>query len=345
MRRSISLTVAVLVGGLLMSSCGGDSGSEGAGLHVTSEVVSHKSTKDMLVFAPDAEGRWPVIVAFHGIGGTGQDMAEIATRLAREGSVVFAPTYGTDITTQEGIDRAAVDAECGYRFARSIAAEYGGDLGQPVTFVGWSLGASAALAIGLTEEVDPTGEFVSCFGQVPRPDIIVAISGCHYEGGQLDFVDTEAWGTRRPISSSSPARRTPTALRGRPGTPLARCGWVRRQSPDARRGGPFRPGLPRPSGRPVRGGERSCGGAVRRGDPGCHRRQAAPDLIGPFAPGASAELSSAGNHPEVRPPKVALRDLDTQRFHDALDRPTVPPRAACLFTSVLRRESPSRRGG
>jgi dienelactone hydrolase len=196
MRRSISLTVAVLVGGLLMSSCGGDSGSEGAGLHVTSEVVSHKATKDMLVFAPDAEGRWPVIVAFHGIGGTGQDMAEIATRLAREGSVVFAPTFGTDITTQKGIDRAAVDAECGYRFARSIAAEYGGDLGQPVTFVGWSLGASAALAIGLTEGIDPTGEFVSCFSQVPRPDIIVAISGCHYEGGQLDFVDTEAWGNK-----------------------------------------------------------------------------------------------------------------------------------------------------
>jgi predicted esterase len=31
---------------------------------------------------------------------------------------------------------------------------------------------------------------------VPRPDIIVAISGCHYEGGQLDLVDTEAWGNK-----------------------------------------------------------------------------------------------------------------------------------------------------
>jgi len=195
MRRSICLTVAVLVGGLLLSSCARDSGSEDAGFHVTSKVVSHEATKDMLVFAPDAEGRWPVIVAFHGIGGTGQDMAEIATRLAREGSVVFAPTYGTDITTREGIDRAAVDAECGYRFARSIAAEYGGDLDQPVTFVGWSLGASAALGIGLTEEIDPTGEFVSCFGQVPRPDIIVAI-GLPLRGGQLDLVDTEAWGNK-----------------------------------------------------------------------------------------------------------------------------------------------------
>jgi dienelactone hydrolase len=195
MRRSISLAAAVLVGGLLLSSCE-DSGSEDVGFPVTSEVVSHEATKEMLVFAPDAEGSWPVIVAFHGVGGTPEDMAEIATRLAREGNVVFAPTYGTDITTQEGVDQAGTDAECGYRLARSIAADYGGDLTQPVTFVGWSLGASAALAIGLTEEIDPSGKFVSCFGQVPRPDIIVAISGCHYEGGQLDLVDTEAWGNK-----------------------------------------------------------------------------------------------------------------------------------------------------
>ena len=86
MRRSISLAVAVLVGGLLLSSCGSGSGSEDDGFHVTSEVVSHAATKDMLVFAPDAEGRWPVIVAFHGVGGTPEDMAEIATRLAREGT-------------------------------------------------------------------------------------------------------------------------------------------------------------------------------------------------------------------------------------------------------------------
>lgn len=69
MRRLFPLATAVLVGGLLLSSCGG-SGSEDGGYQVTSEVVSHEATKDMLVFAPDAEGSWPVIVAFHGIGGT-----------------------------------------------------------------------------------------------------------------------------------------------------------------------------------------------------------------------------------------------------------------------------------
>jgi hypothetical protein len=82
--RSVSLAVAVLVSGLLLSSCG-DSGSGDGGFRVTSEVVSHEGAKDMLVFAPDAQGRWPVIVAFHGVGGSPDDMAEMATRLAGEG--------------------------------------------------------------------------------------------------------------------------------------------------------------------------------------------------------------------------------------------------------------------
>lgn len=136
---------------------------------------------------------------------------------------MFAPNYGTDITTWEGVNQAATGAECAYRLARSIASEYGGDLQQPVTFVGWSFGASTALGIGLTEEIDPSGEIVSCFDQVPRPDIVVGISGCHYEGGQVDLVDTSSWGgTRRLTSSCSPATRTPPALHGRRRTPRPR---------------------------------------------------------------------------------------------------------------------------
>lgn len=190
MRRAALFAAAILAVSLVAVSCGDGGGT----YEVTSEVVSNETTQDMLVFSPEAEGPWPVIVAFHGVDGTAQDMAEIATRMAGEGAVVFAPTYRTDLTTDAGVLQAAVDVECGYRFARSLAAEHGGDLDLPVTFVGWSLGASAALAIGMTEEIDPSGELVSCFGPVPRPDIVVAISGCHYEGGQLDLVDTAAWG-------------------------------------------------------------------------------------------------------------------------------------------------------
>lgn len=197
MRRKAHLAAA-LVGTLIVAAaCSGD-GSEERPLEVTSEIVSHETTQDVLVVAPDGEGSWPVVVALHGIDGRAEDMAEVATRLAAEGAVVFAPSYRTDLSTQEGVDQAARDIECGYRFARSIAADHGGDLDEPVSFVGWSLGASAAVVLGLMEEVDPSGEVVDCFGQVPRPDVVVAISGCYYEyeGEPADLIDVAALGNR-----------------------------------------------------------------------------------------------------------------------------------------------------
>jgi dienelactone hydrolase len=197
MRRAIPLAVAVLVAATVLAGCQ-DNTSENARSDVTTAVVSDETTQDILVFAPDAEGSWPVVVALHGVGGTGKDMAEIATRLAREGVVVFAPTYRSDLSTQKGLVDTVNDVECGYRFIRSIAAEYGGDLDQPVTFVGWSLGATAALGIGLTENVDPTGKYVSCFSNAPRPDVIVAISGCYFEfeGVQQSYFDVSEWGNK-----------------------------------------------------------------------------------------------------------------------------------------------------
>ena len=191
MRRTIVfLSTAVLV----LASCGKDSSN--AGFEVTSEVVSDATTQDVLVVAPDAQGSWPVVLALHGVDGSGGDMGEIATRLGQEGTVVFAPTYRTDIGTQRGIVQAVRDIECGYRFARSIAADYAGDLDQPVTFVGWSLGATGVLALGLTQEIDPSGKHISCFSNVPRPDVIVAISGCYYEyaGAPVSTFDPSGWG-------------------------------------------------------------------------------------------------------------------------------------------------------
>jgi dienelactone hydrolase len=197
MRRAIPLAVAVLVGATVLAGCQ-DNTSENARSDVTTAVVSDETTQDILVFAPEAEGSWPVVVALHGVGGTGKDMAEIATRLAREGVVVFAPTYRSDLSTQKGLIDTVNDVECGYRFIRSIAAEYGGDLDQPVTFVGWSLGATAALGIGLTQNIDPTGKYVSCFSNAPRPDAIVAISGCYFEfeGVKQSYFDVSGWGNK-----------------------------------------------------------------------------------------------------------------------------------------------------
>jgi dienelactone hydrolase len=164
---------------LFVTACGGG-GSED-GYEVRSSVVSHETTQDILVFEPDAEGSWPVVLAFHGLDGNAEQMAEMGQRLAASGHVAFAPNIRTDMGSQQGIVNAAQDAECGYRYARSIAADHGGDIDQPVTFLGWSLGAVIALQAGLDEEIDPTGQYISCFAEVPRPDVIVAVSGCYYE--------------------------------------------------------------------------------------------------------------------------------------------------------------------
>lgn len=164
---------------------------------VRSDVATHPSTRDMLVFSPDGAGPWPVAFAFHGIGGNGVDMAEFGRALAARGHVVFVPTYRSDLSSSEGLADLIRDGECAYRLGRSIAGDYGGDLDQPVTWAGWSLGATLALA-GLSEDVTlPTGEALGCFEEVPRPEVIVAISGCHYEfeGRETGF-DPSGWGNK-----------------------------------------------------------------------------------------------------------------------------------------------------
>jgi dienelactone hydrolase len=170
-------------------------GSGEATYDVVSEVVGDAATQEILVFAPDADGMWPVVMALHGLGGKGEDMAEMANRLAETGLVVFAPTYRSDMTTAEGVTKMANDSECAYRYAIDAAGDYGGDLGQPLSVVGWSLGASIALEGGLSGD-DP---LVACSEEVPAPDVVVAISGCHYEfrGNPTSFFDPSRWGNKQ----------------------------------------------------------------------------------------------------------------------------------------------------
>ena len=151
------------------------------------------------MFTPEAKGSWPVVFALHGVGGSGQDMAELGTRLATEGAVVF--TQPTAPTSRRRMALSKRRATTSVRTAsRSTAAEHGGDLSEPVTFVGWSLGASFAVAGGLTEQIDPTGQYLNCFGEVARADVIVTINGCYfeYQGNKVTTptFDTSEWGNK-----------------------------------------------------------------------------------------------------------------------------------------------------
>ena len=162
---------------LLAAGCGGGDARSGR-LPVTSQVVSDATTQDIHVFAPQAKGTWPIVVALHGVGGSGQDMGELATRLAKGGTVVFAPTYRSNLTTGDGFNQATRDIACGYRLARTTAAQHGGDLAQPVTAAGWSLGADFAVLGGLSPGPSPDDP---CAVDKALPEIVVGISGCYYE--------------------------------------------------------------------------------------------------------------------------------------------------------------------
>jgi dienelactone hydrolase len=184
--------VIVLVFGMLLAGCGG-AASEVEDIQVASETVSDETTQEIFVAAPETSGSWPVVVLLHGTGGTGPGMAGFANALAARGLVVFAPTYRSDMSTAQGVSELQSDLTCAYRYVVSHAGEFGGDLDQPLTFVGHSLGASLVLEGGLTNESSPT----ACGAEVPLAQIVVAISGCHYQFEDARFgFDPSGWGNK-----------------------------------------------------------------------------------------------------------------------------------------------------
>jgi acetyl esterase/lipase len=117
------------------------------------------------------------VFTYHGQGGTGDGLAATAENLASQGLLVFSPSYRS--TEPQYIEQ---DLECAYRYGLSIAEEYGGDLDQPITTLGHSFGAQMSVLGGLTEAVyGPGGTYDGCFDGAPRPDVIVAVTGCFYE--------------------------------------------------------------------------------------------------------------------------------------------------------------------
>ena len=156
---------------------------------VVTDTIEHELTTAIHVWAPDAAGAYPIAFALHGTGvDFGRDWDVIGSALAREGIVTFAPDYHASDWKTGDLERVTREAECGYRYARQVADRYGGNLDEPVIFMGHSIGGTYALTGGLgIDRFGPSGDFDECFEGVPRPELIVPISGCHVQAAGMTF--------------------------------------------------------------------------------------------------------------------------------------------------------------
>ncbi len=152
---------------------------------VMTEGVSGPDIGNITVWAPDADGEWPVVLLLAGWSGIGWHYTLTAERLAGEGVVVFAPDYRSHDIMADWRNTYR-DVECAYRHMRTVAGDFGGDLTRPVTVVGHSIGAMVSLGLALDESgFSRDGPFDRCPAEeeVPRPDRVVALSGSYYESG------------------------------------------------------------------------------------------------------------------------------------------------------------------
>jgi pimeloyl-ACP methyl ester carboxylesterase len=191
------LTVIALVLVLLVAASCGSAGDAVPRYDVATSVVSHEATQDITVWAPEAEGSWPVVYAVHGFGADRSRWDVTGPELASRGLVDFA----TDYRSKEP-QFLEQDIECGWRYAASISDSYGGDLEQPITFVGHSMGATMVFVAGLNEAAyGPGGTYDECLTAAPMPDVIVPISGCLYEFGDVrtDFASRVSTMSNRDV--------------------------------------------------------------------------------------------------------------------------------------------------
>jgi predicted esterase len=133
-------------------------------VEVTSDLVYHQgddrfnNAEGLVdVVAPTTRGPWPVVVAVH-IHNMGRlSMLPMARDIADRGRVVFVPGWG--LPDPRWLEENSLEAEfdlwvrevgCAVVFAKSHAAEYGGDPDH-ITLFGHFAGANAALMAGLAE--------------------------------------------------------------------------------------------------------------------------------------------------------------------------------------------------
>jgi acetyl esterase/lipase len=150
--------------------------------------VSYERTSEVLapgildVYAPAAEGTWPVVVMLHGTPSdvSKEFLAEHAIRVARLGFVVFDAAWGHQRGAFADLDPLAYatattsQAACAIAFARARAADYGGDPSALIVF-----GHSGGAAMGSVAAFGGSRPSEGCLGgsEVGMVDALVTWEG------------------------------------------------------------------------------------------------------------------------------------------------------------------------
>ena len=104
------------------------------------------------VYAPgapqDAAAAHPVVVFAHGFGQTKAAMVTVSRELARQGAVVFTPSWPTDPSSAASWREMTEVMACAVRFARANAPAYGGDPDN-LTLAGFSMGGGVGAFVAL----------------------------------------------------------------------------------------------------------------------------------------------------------------------------------------------------
>lgn len=162
---------------------------------VRTNDVEYADTYTLDVYAPEAIGPWPVIVAVHGLGQAKRDMGLLSKELAADGAVVYNIKANMFAPFIEGIRQVA----CAVRFARATAAEHGGDP-RRITLVGNSSGAHTGAVVAMAGD-EFAGNCVATDGSA-EPDVFVGYEGPYDVAttvyGQVDMTpleteDPELW--------------------------------------------------------------------------------------------------------------------------------------------------------
>lgn len=140
---------------------------------------NYTSKKLLDVYAPRTQGKWPVVVAFHGGDEFKSSMSDLAQAIAERGAVVFAPTYYAHeptIPLAVPIAQSAEDTACAVRFARAHAVEYGGHADR-VIVVGHSYGGTMGALLMLAGD-EFHGDCLTQEGSA-LPDALVGLDGVY----------------------------------------------------------------------------------------------------------------------------------------------------------------------